>query len=50
MPETEDEYQVLHLVKVIHKEQNFKISIVKTRVMAFTGSENTRTEILLKTQ
>jgi hypothetical protein len=46
MPETEELQHILYILHVICKECNFKISTVKTKIMAFKGNEDNRLDIV----
>ena len=48
MPKTEELQHILYILRVIRKEGNFKISIFKTKIMAFKGNEDNRLKILTK--
>ena len=37
---------VLYILRVICKERNFKISTIKTKIMAFKGREDNRLDIV----
>jgi hypothetical protein len=46
MPNTEELQHILYILHVISKESNFKISTIKTKIMAFKGNEDNRLEIV----